>query len=125
MGQDADENYLDHYNNKHILPLIIYFDCRMTEEEKSAIDAMTPGQVVRFAQQEDASRLSKFWDGASDMPEQLLKEKAKYCLRLTVTEIAKKGTYAEMARYWMKTRPESWDERVMRHVTQHKSNMKK
>ena len=96
------------YNNKHILPLIIYFDCRMTAEEKAAIDAMTPAQVVRYAQQEDASRLSKFWDEDNNMPEQLLK-----------------GTYAEMARYWMKIRPEAWNKRVNRHVTQHKSNMKK
>ncbi len=98
------------YNDPVIVSTMIWLDCRMTEVEMTKIDRMDMDTLIAFIQRESRKRLRVFVRDSSteDLELNYLKEKAKYCLRLTVDEIAAKETFVDMSRYWCHVRPESW-----------------
>ena len=100
------------FNDPKILPTIIWLDCRMSDEEMAKIDEMDLVTVDAFIRKESKARHTAFVRASplsKDRVElQYLREKAKYCLRLSVDEIAAKGSFIDMARYWCHVRPESW-----------------
>ena len=98
------------YNDKERLPLFIYIDCRMTEEEMSAIDQMSLAELQEYCQYENPMKLTQFCREAPNqtLTRAYLAERAKYSLRLTVEEIKEKGTLVGMARHWCRIRPEAW-----------------
>ena len=94
------------YNDPDKLSLIIYLDTRMTEEEERMIDAMSLRELVDFCNSESPKRLSGFFKDKRTMTQEELAARAKFELRLSAEEIKARGTYANMARYWCKVRPE-------------------
>ncbi len=98
------------FNDPELLPTIVWLDCRMSDEEMAKIDRMDMNTLVTFIQKESRKKFRAFVRASptEDLELKYLKEKAKYCLRLTVDEIAAKETFVDMARYWCHVRPESW-----------------
>ena len=98
------------FNDPKILPTIVWLDCRMSDEEMAKIDRMDMDTLIAFIQKESRKKFRAFARASptKDLELSYLKEKAKYCLRLTVDEIAAKETFVDMARYWCHVRPESW-----------------
>ena len=97
-------------NDKEGLPLVIFIDCRMTDEEMSAIDRMSLAELQEYCQYESPIKLTQFCREAPNqtLTRAYLAERAKYSLRLTVDEIKERETLVNMARYWCKIRPEAW-----------------
>lgn len=106
------------YNDPEKLSFIVHLDTRMTEEEEDMIDALTMDELVAFCDSENPERLSKFFVDKENMTRVELAARAKHDLRLSAEEIRTRGlsaeeiskgghaSYANMARYWCKVRPE-------------------
>lgn len=94
-------------NDPDKLALVIYLDTRMTEEEEKMIDDMSFHELMAFCQSETPDKLTQFYLDKEQMTKTELAARAKYDLRLSIAEIKARGTYANMARYWCKVRPEA------------------
>ena len=95
-------------NDPDKLSLVIYLDTRMTEEEEKMIDEMSFHELMAFCQSENPDKLTQFYLDKEQMTKPELAARAKYDLRLSIAEIKARGTYANMARYWCKVRPEAF-----------------
>lgn len=97
------------HNDVDKLALMVYLDTRMTDEEQQMVDAMSYDELVDFCLAENANKLSKFFREKEQMSRAELAARVKFELRLSAAEIKDRGSYANMARYWCKVRPEAFN----------------